>query len=319
MFWSSQTRGTSDPRQGTYAGAGEPAGNAINRMPAIPSAFAGQSYYHTGWLRSGGVEVSSLAIKVVSWNIGGRVEPWHSLLGMDEDVALLQEASQPPENLARPIAVDPAPWRTAGWTGWPRRTAVARLSDRVEVEWIAARSVEEARPGDFVVSRPGTVTAARVCAPGVDPFIAVSMYSIWESPHASTNSGWIVSDASAHRVVSDLSAFIGRQHGHRILAAGDLNILHGHGEGGSRYWAGRYRTVFYRMEALGLEVRGSAGARRAAGGPMAGRAVPRQRECPHVLSERRESGHGHPPAGLSCLRPRGMADCVRVRALNDSG
>ena len=257
-----------------------------------------------------------MAIKVVSWNIGGRVEPWHSLLGMDEDVALLQEASQPPENLARPIAVDPAPWRTAGWTGWPRRTAVARLSDRVEVEWIAARSVEEARPGDFVVSRPGTVTAARVCAPGVDPFFVVSMYSLWEGPHASTNSGWIVSDASAHRVVSDLSAFIGTQHGHRILAAGDLNILHGHGEAGSRYWAGRYRTVFDRMEALGLQFVGPQA-------PAGRQADPWPAELP--TSSRNVPTYypsGGSPATATrqldfVFASRGMADAVRVRALNE--
>ncbi len=76
------------------------------------------------------------------------------------------------------------------------------------------------------------------------------MYAPWRKPH--TSSSWIVSDASAHRVVSDLSALIGRQQGHRIVAAGDLNILHGYGEGGSAYWAARYQTVFTRMEALGL-------------------------------------------------------------------
>lgn len=61
-----------------------------------------------------------------------------------------------------------------------------------------------------------------------------------------------ISDASAHRVVSDLSGFVGRQSGHRIVAAGDLNILHGHGEHGSAYWARRFETVFARMSALGL-------------------------------------------------------------------
>ena len=44
---------------------------------------------------------------------------------------------------------------------------------------------------------------------------------------------------------------IDRQSGHRILVAGDLNILHGYGEYGSGYWAFRYATVFDRMSALG--------------------------------------------------------------------
>ena len=34
--------------------------------------------------------------------------------------------------------------------------------------------------------------------------------------------------------------------------AGDWNLLHGYGEGGSAYWAGRYQTVFDRMDSLGL-------------------------------------------------------------------
>lgn len=255
-------------------------------------------------------------MRVVSWNIDGREAPWHYLIAMDADVALLQEASQPPEDLGKSVEVDPAPWRTAGWSGWPRRTAVARLSDRVDVEWIAGQSVEEAGPGDFTVSRPGTVTAARVSAPGVDAFIAVSMYSLWESPHASTNSGWIVSDASAHRVASDLSAFIGRQYGHRILAAGDLNILHGHGEAGSQYWAKRYATVFDRMEALGLQFVGPQA-------PYGRQADPWPEELP---SDSRNVPTYHPVGGSPTaatrqldfvFASRAMAGSVRVRALND--
>jgi endonuclease/exonuclease/phosphatase family metal-dependent hydrolase len=55
-----------------------------------------------------------------------------------------------------------------------------------------------------------------------------------------------------HRLISDLSVLIGQQSRHRIIVAGDLNILHGYGEDGSQYWASRYQTVFDRMEALGL-------------------------------------------------------------------
>src|SRR5690606_10810552 len=63
---------------------------------------------------------------------------------------------------------------------------------------------------------------------------------------------WMYADASTHRLISDLSALIGTQFGHRILAAGDLNILHGYGDHGSRYWAGRYASCFSRIQALGL-------------------------------------------------------------------
>ncbi len=44
-----------------------------------------------------------------------------------------------------------------------------------------------------------------------EAFIVVSMYARWLKPHPSTKSNWSVgySDASAHRIISDLSAFIG--------------------------------------------------------------------------------------------------------------
>ena len=193
-----------------------------------------------------------MSVKIVSWNIAGCVEPWSVLTEMDADIALLQEAGAPPPEVAGRIDVDCAPWRTPGVGKRSWRTAVAKLSKRVEVEWIEAKSLENAAWGEFAVSRPGTLAAARVTPPGIEPFVVVSVYSLWTKPYASTRPWRIVSDASAHRVVSDLSAFTMSQDGHRILAAGDLNILHGYGEHGSDYWASRYGTVFARMEALGL-------------------------------------------------------------------
>ena len=67
-----------------------------------------------------------------------------------------------------------------------------------------------------------------------------------------TGSSWIYADASVHRIISDMSALIGRQSGHEIIAAGDLNVLHAYGEGGSPYWAHRYGTIFERFESIGL-------------------------------------------------------------------
>ncbi len=72
------------------------------------------------------------------------------------------------------------------------------------------------------------------------------------NPVSQTGSKWIFSDASAHRLVSDLSGLIGKPKNHKIIAAGDLNILYGYGEYGSPYWKGRYDTIFDRMAALGL-------------------------------------------------------------------
>ena len=169
------------------------------------------------------------SMKIISWNIARRAACWKHLLSLDADIALLQEAAEPPPEIAERIDVDPAPWRLAGRDchvprAW--RSAVVKLADRVQVEWIESQSIDAAGTGELAVSRLGTLAAAHVTPPGSEPIVCVSMYSPWTTPHASTES-------------SD-------------IAAGDLNVLYGHGEHGSAYWAGRYETVFTRMKALGL-------------------------------------------------------------------
>lgn len=192
-------------------------------------------------------------MKMIAWNIARREEAWRCLLDTDADIALIQEATEPPADVARRLDVDPTPWRTAGaGLNRPWRAAVVRLSNRVAVQWLEPKPLEDAHPGELAVSRPGTLAAAILTPCVGEPFIVASMYAPWEKPHSTTGSGWIYADGSVHRVISDLSALIGQQVGHRILAAGDLNILHGYGEYGSAYWASRYATVFSRMSALGL-------------------------------------------------------------------
>ena len=78
------------------------------------------------------------------------------------------------------------------------------------------------------------------------------MYANWMNPISQTRSRWIFADASVHRLISDLSGLIGSQNKHKIIAAGDLNILYGYGEYRSPYWGKRYNTVFDRMGALGM-------------------------------------------------------------------
>lgn len=169
----------------------------------------------------------------------------------DGDIALVQEAVTPPTDLD--IEVDEASWGTAGaGLARPWRTAIARLSDRVSMRARPCRSIADAEMGQLVSCRAGTMTVADVEVPGEEPVTLVSMYAAWEKPAAESGSTWIVADASAHRLISDISLLIGRQNGHRIIAAGDLNLLYGYGEHGSAYWARRYMTVFERMEALGL-------------------------------------------------------------------
>ena len=192
-------------------------------------------------------------MKLISWNIAQRKEAWRRLIDTDADVALLQEAREPPPDVASRIQVDGEPWRTCGRGAIrPWRAAVVQLTNRVQVDWLTPIPLEEAGAGDLAVSRRGTLAAAKVTESGGPPCTLVSLYALWEKPHRSTGSGWIFADASAHRLVSDLAVLIGRQSGHSVIAAGDLNILRGYGEHGSEYWAGRYDTVFKRMEAMGM-------------------------------------------------------------------
>lgn len=199
------------------------------------------------------------AMKIISWNMAHRHEPWRSLLDMDIDLALLQEAGKPPPDVAARIEADPAiavdsgPWETmivGGRTSY--RTAIVKLSNRIAVDWIEAKPLETAKSRDLVASWPGTLAAAFVKPPSGEAVIAISMYAQWVRTHARAGSNFLFSDGSAHHVVSDLSTFIAKEHGHRVLAAGDLNILRGYGEYGDDYWAARYKTVFDRMETMGL-------------------------------------------------------------------
>lgn len=156
----------------------------------------------------------------------------------DLDIALLQEISQPPAEIAAKIEMMGEPWKDVQGTPdvvW--KSAVVRTSERVGVEWV----------------RPHI---ARVTETGREPIIVMSMYGQWKRPHASTGSSWIYADASVHALISELSGFIGSEKGHRIVAAGDLNCLFGYGEHGSTYWKKRYDTIFERMASLGLQYMG---------------------------------------------------------------
>ena len=139
------------------------------------------------------------------------------------------------------------------------------------------------------------------------------MYSHWETPHA--GGGWIVSDASAHRVVSDLSTFIGSQVGHRIVAAGDLNILHGYGEYGSRYWGSRYGTVFERMEALGLPFAGPQAPNGRQANPWPDELPSDSKNVPTYYTTRQTPSTATRQLDF-VFASRGMAESVSVRALN---
>jgi endonuclease/exonuclease/phosphatase family metal-dependent hydrolase len=256
-------------------------------------------------------------VSLVSWNIARREEAWRALVDSDYDIALLQEAAEPPSDVSPQLDVDPAPWRTAGaGLKRPWRTAVVKLSNAVGVNWLEPKPMEEAQPGELAVSRLGTLAAAVVSPADGAPFTVVSLYAAWEKAHSATASRLIYADGSVHRLISDLAALIDQRGAHRILVAGDLNVLYGYGENGSEYWASRYATVFRRMSAIGLSFVGPQA-------PEGRRAEPWPDELPRTSNNvpTYHTRHQTPATATRQLdfvfASSGLAERVRVRALNE--
>ncbi len=198
---------------------------------------------------------------------------------------------------------------------------VVKLSDRVDVEWFKQISpISEGNPDEIGVSGIGTIAAARVTPKDaeIQPFIAVSMYGRWLGPHASTGSSWIYGDASVHRIISDLSTFIGHENPgtHRIVASGDLNIFHGYGDAGDPYWEARYRSVFDRMNAIGLEFIGpqAPNGRQAADPPAA--QPPGSRNVPTFTPIGQTPAQARSQLDFA-FASRGFHESINVRALNE--
>jgi hypothetical protein len=250
-------------------------------------------------------------IRLVSWNLAGR-DLWHDLRGLDADIALLQEARVPSSEWSLDIVpADRATWSTSGWRPREWRTAVARLSDRVELDPIPAVALETMTgDADWVVSRHGTITATDVRVDERTVFTAASVYALWEQ----TPKGIIFADGSAHRILSDLSALMSSPN-HRLLVAGDWNILFGYGEYGDSYFKGRYATVFARAEALGLRFVGPQypNGRQAEPWPDE---LPTDSLCVPTFHHNRQT-----PATATrqldfVFASRSLADAVSVRAMN---
>jgi len=204
-----------------------------------------------------------MPLRIISWNIRQMDKPWLELASDPSlDLALLQEARKPPHG----VTYEVVPARGSNWK-MPRyqrefRTAIVRLSDRVSMierptmglalaTELATTEPASAIPREMGVSVPGTITVADVTW-GKEVFTCISAYVVWQTVLSDAKSPWIIADASAHRIISDISTLIAHRDRHRIIVAGDWNLMFGYGEFGLEYWAGRYKTVFDRMKALGL-------------------------------------------------------------------
>jgi hypothetical protein len=121
-------------------------------------------------------------LKLISWNMAHRKSAWQFLAGSDADIALLQEAREPPTDLTSKLSVDVAPWQTGPSRAW--RTAIVDISHRANVRSLATKPLAEAQSEDLAVSQPGTLAAATITPPAGDSFIAVSIYAPWEQSPA---------------------------------------------------------------------------------------------------------------------------------------
>ena len=270
-----------------------------------------------------------MSTKVVSWNIDRRHEPWRELVNMEADVALLQEAGNLPSDVVDKVDTGPVEhWDSHVWNSrwyedrfdslYDRWSMVVRLSDRVKIEWFEQGSpISDIREDEMAVSGIGTIAGARVIPEDSPPFLVVSMYARWIKPHPSTKSSWSgYQDGSAHRVISDLSAFIGSKDPtrHRILAAGDLNMIYGATDNNSLALPARDRTVTDRMDALGLEFMGPQY-------PDGLQAIPTPRGLPADTRNVPTFRTGRAPETAQhqldyAFASRGFHESVRVRALN---
>jgi len=263
-------------------------------------------------------------IRIVCWNIARRVKPWYELAEMarreEVDVALLQEAGGPPGDLAHLIRHDDDVfWNRQLYDRWP---LVVKLSERVEVErFRQIPPISELGENDIGVSGIGTLAVARIMPKGQseDAFIAASLYARDMKPHPSTNTPWQVgaSDVSVHRILSDLSTFIGHEDAsrHRILAAGDLNMIYG-ATGGALSLPERERATWSRIAALGLEFLG----------PQLPNGRPAATAQPDVPADTRNvptyySPQQRSPANADrqfdyAIASRGFHERITVRALN---
>ena len=277
---------------------------------------------------------------IVSWNINRSREAFPTLRAMGADLALLQEVGPGvAEQMSDSIAGGPP-----GIAGNDHRPVVAKLSNRVAVEpfRLTPLPLASLEKNEIAVSDPATLAAARVTPlrdgePAAEPFLVVSLYARWQVPHPRagqaptmrerrTGAIGIYADASAHRILSDLSTFIEHTNpaSHRILAAGDLNTIYGATENSRLEMPARAQTIFTRADALGLEFVGPRWPAGRRSEPPSDEVPPDTRNVPTYLIPGRLRQMRETPADSAvcgnqldyAFASRGFHERVRVRALN---
>ncbi len=273
-------------------------------------------------------------VRIVCWNMNHIKKSWCCLGDMNVDVALIQEGCSVPDEVLGDIETGPkehwdaSKWNSCWWCGkFPnlvdlRTMVVKHKASGVSVEWFKqVGPVSRVNCDEIAVSGISTIAAARVIPPNGEPFIVVSMYARWFKPHPTTRSKWKVGypDGSAHRIISDLSAFIGDvdPSSHRLLVAGDLNMIYRASDHDPQALDERCNGVFDRMKAIGLELVGPQypAGRMAYCAPTAFCEPPDSRNVPtyHTTAESPETATRQLDYVFAS---RGFHKRVRARALN---
>lgn len=260
------------------------------------------------------------AIRVVSWNIDKRRDPWFELAGMasrgEADLALLQEAREPPSEIADRFRYKNDALKLMLLDRWP---LVVQLSDNVEVEWFRQIPVQGWGCSDreIEVSGIGTMAVARVVPHGraEEAFLAVSMYARWTFAHPITGKRpGKHADISAHRILCDLQSFmdyLDPSH-YPMLAAGDLNLCYGAVESP---WYARERVVWDRFKALGLEFLGPQVPNGRAASSTPPESSENTRDVPTYHTKQQTPGGANRQLDYA-FASRGFHETVTVRALN---
>lgn len=200
-------------------------------------------------------------MRLACWNMAHTRRAWEALVQMaDVDVALLQEASRLPEELRHRVDVDHRLWREPHDDSLGYPSVVARLSDRVDVSFIATRMrrIDDAWSHDLFTSEWGTLGAATVTPiDGDESLTVVSMANGGDIfTHESGSPSRREGIGSVHRLISDLARLVGRRS--RVIAAGDLSINHDWNSDPTGFWKEREalhsKTAFDRMRALGFRL-----------------------------------------------------------------
>lgn len=121
-------------------------------------------------------------LRILSWDINQQRAPWQVLVDSDADVALLQEAKPPPQELATRLEVTHSdPWETASALDLSYRTAIVRLSDRVTLRPRTLSTIAAAQADGLPASRAGTLAVADMVVESTEETITVaSMYGVWD-------------------------------------------------------------------------------------------------------------------------------------------